>query len=251
LDNFGARYFGSSMGRFMSPDPKHLSAHLSDPQSFDRYAYARNNPLLYVDPNGKDFEKAVQDAKTFLNSMYAKMSVSLGYEAKAKLGTHEARAGVGYGVKAETSPDSILKISKSVEGGASVGPLGYSKEAAVPIVTVNNDKSVTYGGPVEITTNGKADAGTGISGQASSDEKLGIGAEVPIGLVTLNPEIAVSIGGEAGATKEGWQALLDIPAQIKDSLQNPGPPPAPPSPGLPPGASPACPTGGNQGPCQK
>src|SRR5262249_18592455 len=61
LDNFGARYMGSNLGRFMSPDPKHVNAHLSDPQSFTRCTYARNNPLLYVDPDGRDFEKAMQD----------------------------------------------------------------------------------------------------------------------------------------------------------------------------------------------
>jgi hypothetical protein len=33
LDNFGARYDSSSMGRFMSPDPLYIEAHrLADPQ---------------------------------------------------------------------------------------------------------------------------------------------------------------------------------------------------------------------------
>jgi hypothetical protein len=42
----------SSMGRFMSPDPLLNSGHPSDPQSWNRYTYAANNPLLYVDPTG-------------------------------------------------------------------------------------------------------------------------------------------------------------------------------------------------------
>ena len=33
LDYFGARYFGSALGRFTSPDPLMASAHASDPQS--------------------------------------------------------------------------------------------------------------------------------------------------------------------------------------------------------------------------
>jgi RHS repeat-associated protein len=53
LDYFGARYHASSMGRFMSVDPSRLSVSLSDPQTWNRYAYARNNPLAYVDRNGK------------------------------------------------------------------------------------------------------------------------------------------------------------------------------------------------------
>lgn len=55
LDNFDARYFGSSMGRFMSPDPSGLLAQKpEDPQSWNLYAYARNNPLIYLDPTGLD-----------------------------------------------------------------------------------------------------------------------------------------------------------------------------------------------------
>ena len=53
LDNFGARYNSSSIGRFMSVDPSRVSVKLYDPQTWNRYAYARDNPLRYVDPNGK------------------------------------------------------------------------------------------------------------------------------------------------------------------------------------------------------
>lgn len=53
LDYFGARYYGSSMGRFMSPDPITLtSAHQADPQQINLYSYVRNNPLIPTDPSG-------------------------------------------------------------------------------------------------------------------------------------------------------------------------------------------------------
>ena len=55
LDNFGARYFGSTMGRFQSPDPQNAGAFIQDPQSWNAYAYARNNPLLFVDPDGRTY----------------------------------------------------------------------------------------------------------------------------------------------------------------------------------------------------
>jgi RHS repeat-associated protein len=54
-DYFGARYYGSSMGRFMSPDPSGLAyADPTNPQSFNLYSYAQNNPLTNVDPTGLD-----------------------------------------------------------------------------------------------------------------------------------------------------------------------------------------------------
>lgn len=47
-----ARYFRSVRARFLSPDV--LSGTPEDPASWNRYTYARNNPLKYVDPDGKD-----------------------------------------------------------------------------------------------------------------------------------------------------------------------------------------------------
>ena len=54
LDNFGARYDASSLGRYMTPDPLMASAHASNPQTWNRYSYALNNPLRYVDPTGME-----------------------------------------------------------------------------------------------------------------------------------------------------------------------------------------------------
>jgi RHS repeat-associated protein len=51
-DYFGARYYGSSMGRFMSPDPSNLSVDWWLPQTWNRYTYGLNNPLSMVDRNG-------------------------------------------------------------------------------------------------------------------------------------------------------------------------------------------------------
>jgi RHS repeat-associated protein len=48
----GARVYDPELGRFLQPDP--LVGSPSDPQSFNRYTYARNNPLSWVDPSGLD-----------------------------------------------------------------------------------------------------------------------------------------------------------------------------------------------------
>ena len=52
LDNFGARYDASSMGRFMSPDPDGAGAATRAPQSWNAYTYVLNNPISAVDPTG-------------------------------------------------------------------------------------------------------------------------------------------------------------------------------------------------------
>ncbi|MEW5980688.1 MAG: RHS repeat-associated core domain-containing protein, partial [Acidobacteriota bacterium] len=53
LDYFGARYFSGAQGRFTSVDPENAGANEDDPQRWNGYSYARNNPLLYTDPTGK------------------------------------------------------------------------------------------------------------------------------------------------------------------------------------------------------
>jgi RHS repeat-associated protein len=53
LDNFGARYFGSNVGRFTSADNFLNDTTARDPQSWNLYTYVRNNPLRYVDPTGE------------------------------------------------------------------------------------------------------------------------------------------------------------------------------------------------------
>ena len=55
LDNFGARYYGSSLGRFMQTDPIWVKAdRMFDPQRLNLYSYVRNNPLKLTDPSGMD-----------------------------------------------------------------------------------------------------------------------------------------------------------------------------------------------------
>jgi len=55
LDYFGARYYSSSYGRFLSPDLVQLKAdRLVNPQRINLYAYALNNPLSFIDPDGNN-----------------------------------------------------------------------------------------------------------------------------------------------------------------------------------------------------
>jgi len=72
LDYFGARYFSSDQGRFTSPDPIMHPADsevgelvfVSDPQRWNKYSYTNNNPLRYVDPDGRELIVAQELQKT-------------------------------------------------------------------------------------------------------------------------------------------------------------------------------------------
>ena len=52
LQYFGARWYEPELGRFMSPDP--VLFREDNTSSFNRYAYANNNPYKFIDPDGRE-----------------------------------------------------------------------------------------------------------------------------------------------------------------------------------------------------
>jgi len=66
LDFFGARYFSGAQGRFTSPDAPFADQHPEDPQSWNMYAYVRNNPLKNADPDGRDCFTSVSSCANYI-----------------------------------------------------------------------------------------------------------------------------------------------------------------------------------------
>jgi RHS repeat-associated protein len=57
LDYFGARHHMSATGRFTTVDPVSTThENLIDPQRWNRYSYARNNPVRFTDPDGRTID---------------------------------------------------------------------------------------------------------------------------------------------------------------------------------------------------
>jgi RHS repeat-associated protein len=59
LDNFGARYYSSSFGRWTSPDWSDDQdpvpyADFANPQTLNLYGIVQNNPVTFIDPDGHD-----------------------------------------------------------------------------------------------------------------------------------------------------------------------------------------------------
>lgn len=55
---YGARYYAPAIGKFVSVDPlsHEPTATVGAPLKGQAYAYARNNPIMFVDPSGRDEE---------------------------------------------------------------------------------------------------------------------------------------------------------------------------------------------------
>ena len=98
-----ARYYGSGVGRFVTPDPLDVVRErfenpeayanaLMIPQAWNQYNYVRNNPLRYVDPDG---EVAVE-AVVVTSSMGGGIAISSA--SVAGLGLGVGAVGAGYGI---------------------------------------------------------------------------------------------------------------------------------------------------------
>jgi RHS repeat-associated protein len=86
-DYFEARYYSSTMGRFMSPDWSAQVepvpyAKLADPQSLNLYSYVENNPLTRFDPDGHQDNSCKANpglCKAVLDSITSGGSIQDGY----------------------------------------------------------------------------------------------------------------------------------------------------------------------------
>jgi len=117
-DYFDARYYGSSMGRFLSPDYSPVDdgppdaipfGSVSSPQSLNGYSYVGNNPLGGTDPDGHDCVVQTRTSDTTES-----VSVSSG---------NCAGKGTQSGQSATYVPGTVTGIS--VNGGNSID-IGYN-----------------------------------------------------------------------------------------------------------------------------
>jgi len=145
-DYFGARYYASTVGRFLSPDWAAKAepvpyASLDDPQSLNLYSYVRNNPLSRVDADGHAF--GVDD----LIGALAGGAVGAGVEVVKDLATGEkitAGGVVGAAVGGALFGEGIVNAPETLGGsvvlaaaakGAVQGAVSNAVQQGVDIAT--------------------------------------------------------------------------------------------------------------------
>ncbi len=118
-----ARYHSPAMGRFTSTDPILIKdSRLSDPQQLDLYAYARNNPLKYTDPDGEDvvtttsrqYEFTVERRDKDNPKLLRQVKVSV-LEVTKERYSNDGRKETSFNViaKAENTDQANLRLSDS------------------------------------------------------------------------------------------------------------------------------------------
>ena len=113
LDYFGARYLGAGMGRFTGADPINVTpARMLDPQRFNLYLYGRNNPLKFIDADGRDVHLA-NDSEEYRLKAFHSITKNLTAQEQRNIG-YRKNAGGKYELYVK-NPGKIDK-EKAFEG---------------------------------------------------------------------------------------------------------------------------------------
>jgi RHS repeat-associated protein len=163
LDNFGSRYDSSSMGRFMSPDGFYKDSHVGDPQSWNEYAYARNNPLRYVDPTGENATVSTSCTTDANNHTTCNVNISASIAIYAAPGSN-------------LTQDQLNQAAGTIQNSIQNAWTGSTTQ-----------DGVTYNVTTQVT----------VSVAASQDAAMSSGAQNVIGMT--NGPITMSNGSLAGA----------------------------------------------------
>lgn len=127
---YGARYYDPVLGRFIQAD--RLVPNFADPQSLNRYTYARGNPVLYTDPEGNFFwipiiVGAIAGAISAGEASDWDLQTTL---TGAFIGGVAGAAGAGVGGWVASANIAGAGILGGVAGGAAGGAVGGGLTAA-------------------------------------------------------------------------------------------------------------------------
>jgi RHS repeat-associated protein len=156
-DYFGARYYASTMGRFLSPDWSAKIepvpyAKLDNPQSLNLYAYVGNNPLSRFDPDGHwvcngnhDQCAAIQTGLNLAQASQKQLAASDNAADRKEAGAIQKVLDF-YGPMSSKAGDkgdngvnvSFASLGKGVAGNAVVGQDGHTVNITFDLNKINS-----------------------------------------------------------------------------------------------------------------
>ena len=217
-DYFGARYYASSMGRWLSPDwsAKYEPvpyAKLDNPQSLNLYGYVLNNPLSHADPDGHQCDTC-QKVWSWLTSSHSASSSASGQidqgsaskgaiSQTVKLGAVQASASAKYGL------DTSASASASAAGATTTINEGTHSTTQMSTMVGNASAAagVSVGGASGVGVNASAGAGINVL-TASQTETVAIGPVTITAAATGN--VGLSAGGSLSAGANGFNASANF-----------------------------------------
>jgi RHS repeat-associated protein len=212
LDYFGARYYSSSMGRWMSPDwakkPEAVPySKLDNPQTLNLYGYVNNNPLSMADPDG---HCCWDEAKQWMSDHPRTMQAAKGV-GQVAVGV----VGVGLSGTAEVGSGGTATVGVifAVQGSVATGVMGVTNivgaatktdvsAAEKPLAAVSNPA-----GQIVTAATGSVDKG---AQAAAIGDAVVTGANIKDLGEGSNAARAIKTVQAAQSAKEGVQAVREI-----------------------------------------
>jgi RHS repeat-associated protein len=235
LDYFGARYYASSMGRWMSPDwadkPEAVPySDLDNPQSLNLYDYVNNNPLSKADPDGHCcWDKAKQWV-----TEHPRTSQAVGGVAKVAVGVGLVATIAGGDV-----PGSVVGVGMVVSGTLSaVGSVVSGVTDVAGAATNTNVEAAQKG--LDGVSNVPALVTSAATGNLAAGAAVGTLADA--GQLAAKPMEALKNPATMADAAKTVSSAVDLGKSAASAVHNtlsPGPPPAPKPP-----APPSCSTAG-------
>jgi RHS repeat-associated protein len=196
LDYAKARMFGSCIGRFTTPDNFVNDTHVLDPQSWNLYAYARNNPLKFIDKSGNEILIAVWEL------VNGQLSRSTAFYTSSGLTNSD---GTKYEGDNKTIALIASQLNKLSEFSSEVN--AYANDSKNRISIEAGDSDTLVNGSVSVSTGLNDDGTTRVYSTISYDPTRGEFEGGPAdAFVALGREL---LGTSAQAIQNGGNILID------------------------------------------
>jgi RHS repeat-associated protein len=248
-DYFGARYYASSMGRWLSPDWSEKImpvpyAKLDDPQSLNLYNYMRNDPLSGVDPDGHcglDLGCWVTVASTYvathpevskaLDNLASSVGGKLQLSGTAKIKSESGKSDIGGAISVTSEIRNNGGGVSAVQGTFAGQINGYGGQANGTATFQTEDgqfvNPLTHlGGNVKGTLSGKMSDDVNSAAAIGTDGRVAVGVGVPLvggkvntplGTADVSVQAGVQVTASATAATNLSQAVVG--AVVQDTKQ--------------------------------
>jgi RHS repeat-associated protein len=244
-DYFGARYYSSAMGRWMSPDwSKSVQAipyaDFTHPQTLNLYQYLQNNPLGKADPDGHCDPLCgwLIDAVTTKVGVYLaqhpevakaveKLGDSVGIKVSAGVGRSVNLGGVKLGAAASVTSEAIISDhtgSSKLQGtiAASVSGVGIQGNG-----TATFERNGSLVNPLDnLGGNGKLTGSTPHGDNISStnaavgtDGRVGVGVGVNVGVAQVGAQVTAGTQEVQGVASAVGDAAIQDTKQFSRDLK--------------------------------
>jgi RHS repeat-associated protein len=241
LDYFESRYYSAAQGRFTSPDEFKGGivdpftgqdietntalpyADITDPQTLNKYAYVRNNPLRYTDPHGHCFwDLCIGEGA----AVYAVGAAAVGTAAylMTPQGKQSVRAAIeGTGLLINKAADGISSLfTKSDSKPGTLGKPDHQETVKEEGERVNGQTEVPIPTPGGAKTGRRADA-VGTNPETGAAEIVQVYRPTPAGNIPKREKTAAADIQNATGVKPTMVPVRPVkpPQPPKPNPENP------------------------------